>query len=213
MAGISIDPATLPHRDRYKLLTGLVIPRPIAFVTSMATSGVVNAAPFSFFNLISDEPTVCVLGIDPRPSGGMKDTSSNILSAREYVVNLVDEALGPKMNQAATDFPPGESEVEAVGLTLTPSVTVRVPRLVEAPVSIECTLRQAVELGPDHYAILGDVRFLHVREGLVDPSNWRTNLDVYRPLARLSGNYYASLGPPIMHERLNYAQWKERHKK
>jgi flavin reductase (DIM6/NTAB) family NADH-FMN oxidoreductase RutF len=213
MAGISIDPATLPHGERYKLLTGLVIPRPIAFVTSMSPAGVINAAPFSFFNLISDEPTVCVLGIDPRPTGGPKDTSSNILSGRDYVVNLVDEAFGPKMNLAATDFPPGESEVDAVGLTLAPSVKVKVPRLAEAPVSLECTLREAVKLGPDHYALLGNVLYLHVREGLVDPTNLRTNLDAYRPLARLSGNYYASLGPAIKLDRLNYAQWKERQSK
>ncbi len=87
---------------------------------------------------------------------------------------------------------------------------VKVPRLAEAPVSLECTLREAVKLGPDHYALLGNVLYLHVREGLVDPTNLRTNLDAYRPLARLSGNYYASLGPTIKLDRLNYAQWKER---
>jgi flavin reductase (DIM6/NTAB) family NADH-FMN oxidoreductase RutF len=210
MTAISVDPSTLPHRERYKLLTGLVIPRPIAFVTSVSKEGVVNAAPFSFFNLVADEPAVCVIGIDPRPSGGPKDTSVNILARREYVVNLVDEALGPKMNLAATDFPPEVSEVEAVGFDLAPSVKVKTPRLAEAPVSLECTLREAVELGPDHYVFLGNVLYLHAREGLVDPSNLRTDLSVYRPLARLSGNQYASLGPTLVHERLSYAQWKAR---
>jgi flavin reductase (DIM6/NTAB) family NADH-FMN oxidoreductase RutF len=207
---ISVDPSTLPHRDRYKLLTGLVIPRPIAFVTSMSAEGVINAAPFSFFNLVADDPAVCVIGIDPKPSGGPKDTVANAFATGEFVVNLVDEALGPKMNLCATDFPTGISEPEEVGLTLVPSERVKVPRLAEAPVSLECTLRDRVELGKDHYVLLGNVLHLHARAGLVDPTNLRTDLSVYRPLARLSGNQYASLGPLVVHERLNYAQWQER---
>lgn len=205
---ISVDPSTLPPRDRYKLLTGLVIPRPIAFVTSLSREGIVNAAPFSFFNLISDTPPVCVLGIDPKPAGGPKDTVANVLAGRDYVVNLVDEALGPKMNLCATDFPGGISEPDAVGLALTSGEQVKVPRLVDAPVSLECRLRQAIELDEHHYVLLGDILHLHVRPGLVDPSNLRTDLTVYRPLARLSGNQYASLGPTLVHERLNYAQWQ-----
>jgi flavin reductase (DIM6/NTAB) family NADH-FMN oxidoreductase RutF len=207
---ISVDPSTLPPRDRYKLLTGLVIPRPIAFVTSVSPAGVVNAAPFSFFNLVSDAPPVCVLGIDPKFSGGPKDTVTNVLAGKDYVVNLVDEALGPKMNLCATDFPAGISEPDAAGLTLAPSVTVKVPRLAEAPVSLECRLRDKVELDEHHYVLLGDILYLHVRPGLVDPSNLRTDLTIYRPLARLSGNQYASLGPTLVHERLNYAQWQAR---
>lgn len=207
MTAISLDPSTLAHRDRYKLLTGLVIPRPIAFITSVSKAGAVNAAPFSFFNLVSDNPAVCVVGIDPRPSGGMKDTAANILAGGHYVVNLVDEALGPKMNLCATDFPAGMSEPQEIGLKLASGVKVPVPRLADAPASLECRLRDKIELGPDHFIFAGDILYLHVRDGLVDPGNLRTDLTTYRPLARLSGNQYASLGPPIVHERLSYAQW------
>jgi flavin reductase (DIM6/NTAB) family NADH-FMN oxidoreductase RutF len=205
---VSVDPSTLPPRDRYKLLTGLIIPRPIAFVTSVSREGVANAAPFSFFNLVSDTPPVCVLGIDPKSSGGPKDTVTNVIASKEYVVNLVDEALGPKMNLCATDFPAGISEPDAVGLALAPGATVKVPRLVDAPVSLECRLREKVELDLHHYVLLGDILHIHVRPGLVDPASLRTDLSVYRPLARLSGNQYASLGPLIVHERLSYVQWQ-----
>lgn len=212
MTAISVDPSALPPRDRYKLLTGLVVPRPIAFVTSVSAKGVVNAAPFSFFNLVSDTPPVCVIGIDPKPAGGPKDTAANALASGEYVVNLVDEALGPKMNLCATDFPEGVSEPEEVGLALAPSVRVKAPRVVDAPVSLECKLRDRIEIDPHHYVLIGTIVHLHVRDGLVDPSNLRTDLTVYRPLARLSGNQYASLGPLVVHERLNYAQWQARKK-
>lgn len=208
---ISVDPSTLPHRDRYKLLTGIVIPRPIAFVTSVSTTGVVNAAPFSFFNLVSDAPPVCVVGIDPRPDdGSLKDTAANILSGGVFTVNLVDEALGERMNLCATNFPPGVSEVEAVGLATLPGTAIKVPRLADAPASLECRFRDKMEVGPNHFMFAGDILHMHVRPGLVDPSNLRTDLNVYRPLARLSGNNYASLGPIITHERLNYAQWREK---
>src|SRR5947209_20366983 len=107
---LSFDPAAMAQRDRYKLLIGLVIPRPIALVTTLGPTGIVNAAPFSFFNIFSESPPLAVLGLQARPNGGLKDTSAHIRDRGAFVINLVDEALGRQMNQCAVDFPPEVSE-------------------------------------------------------------------------------------------------------
>lgn len=211
-ADISVDPATLSLRDVKKIFQGLVIPRPIAFITSVSKNGLVNAAPFSFFNMVSVRPAVCVFGIEERDDGGLKDTAANILSEGVFVVNLVDEALGEAMNQCSTDFPPGTSEVEQLGLALRPGTKVKVPHIAAAPVSFECRLRDTSQLGENHYVFLGDILYVHIRESIVDPANLHADLDVYRPLARLSGNLYTTLATPFTHRRLNYEQWLARDK-
>ena len=115
---LSYDPNSLSEHDRYKLLISLVIPRPIALVTTLGPTGVVNAAPFSFFNMFSESPPLAVLGLQVKPDGGLKDTSAHIRDRGEFVINLVDEALGQQMNQCAVDFPPEISEIDAAKLTL-----------------------------------------------------------------------------------------------
>jgi flavin reductase (DIM6/NTAB) family NADH-FMN oxidoreductase RutF len=207
---ISVDPATLTLRESKRIFQGLVIPRPIAFITSVSAAGVTNAAPFSFFNMMSVDPPVCAFGIEEQDGGGLKDTAANILSEGVFVVNLVDEALGERMNQCATEFPPGTSEADELGLQLLPGVKVKAPRIAAAPASFECRLREKVPLGPDHYVYLGDVVYVHIREGIVDPLNFYADLVVYRPLARLSGSLYSSLAEPFTHQRLNYEQWRAR---
>ena len=136
MPDLSYDLNTLSNHDRYKLLISLVIPRPIALVTTLGPTGVVNAAPFSFFNIFSESPPLAVLGLQARPSGSLKDTSAHIRDRGEFVINLVDEALGPKMNQCAVDFPPDVSEIEAARLTVLPSEKIDIPRIAEAPASL-----------------------------------------------------------------------------
>lgn len=210
MPGISVDPSTLSHRERKKIFQGLVIPRPIAFITSISATGIVNAAPFSFFNVVSVDPPVVAFGIEERDTGGLKDTSANILNEGTFVVNLVDEALGEVMNQCSTDFPPEMSEIDELNVELLPSLKVRAPRIAAAPASFECRLREKTALGPSHYVFLGDVVCVHIREEVVDPSNLHANLSVYRPLARLSGNFYTSLAEPFTHQRLNYEEWLAR---
>ena len=119
-------PPRSPQHDRYKLLISLVIPRPIALVTTLGPTGVVNAAPFSFFNIFSEHPPLCVLGLQAKPDGGLKDTSAHIRDRGEFVVNLVDEAIGQQMNQCAVDFPPEISEIDAAKLNLLPSEKVKI---------------------------------------------------------------------------------------
>src|ERR1700732_3011557 len=136
MSGFSLRDLS-PH-DRYKLLCGVVVPRPIALVTTLDANGAVNAAPFSFFNVFSEDPPLVVLGLQHRPDHGPKDTTRNIHRDGEFVVHLVDEALALAMNDCAIDFPAGDSEVEAAALETLPSVDVRVPRLAAAPFALEC---------------------------------------------------------------------------
>src|SRR5687768_8461302 len=131
MADLSYDPDTMAQRDRYKLLISLVIPRPIALVTTLGPTGVVNAAPFSFFNLFSESPPLVVLGLQSKPGGTLKDTSAHIRDRGAFVVNLVDEALGQQMNQCAVDFPSDVSEIDAAKLNLLPSEKVKIPRIAE----------------------------------------------------------------------------------
>ncbi len=141
----------------------------------------------------------------------MKDTSANIQSAGTFVLNLVDEALGEPMNQCATNFPPGTSEVEDLVWQRLPSVKVEAPRLKDAlrRLNAGCAKRK-IQLGPDHYVFLADVVCVHIREGIVNPENLHADLGVYKPLARLSGSLYSSIGQPFSHHRLNYDQWQAR---
>jgi flavin reductase (DIM6/NTAB) family NADH-FMN oxidoreductase RutF len=205
---LSFDPAQLAHRDRYKLLISLVIPRPIALVTTLQPTGIVNAAPFSFFNLFSESPPLCVLGLQSKPGGGLKDTSAHIRDQGAFVVNLVDEALGAQMNMCAIDFPPEISEIDAARLNLLPSEKIKVPRIREAPAALECRHYTTLEVSAERRLAIGEIVHIRVRGGIVDPKKLRVDMKQYRPLARLYGNFYASLGEPFTHVRQTYEEWQ-----
>jgi len=180
----SIEPA-----KRYKLLVGLVVPRPIALVTTVSESGVVNAAPYSFFNALGDDPPIVIVSVDVRDDGSPKDTARNILARGEFVVNLVDEAIAAQMHRCAEPLPPELSEPEVAGLTLAPSQRVAAPRLAEAPAALECTVHQTVAV--DHRQLfIGRVRWLHARDGILDPETLRVIPEHYRPVGRFYGNRY-----------------------
>src|SRR5829696_7444583 len=123
---------------REKLLCATIVPRPIALVTSVGRDGIVNAAPFSFFNVFSEDPPLIVLGLQHKPDQAPKDTTRNIAETGAFVVNLVDEDLAEGMNVCAIDFPPGISEIEAAGLELIAGIDVPVPRITQAPFALEC---------------------------------------------------------------------------
>jgi flavin reductase (DIM6/NTAB) family NADH-FMN oxidoreductase RutF len=213
MPDLSYDPNSLAERDRYKLLISLVIPRPIALVTTLGPAGVVNAAPFSFFNMFSESPPLAVLGLQERPDKSLKDTAAHIRTQGEFVINLVDEALGPQMNQTAVDFPPEISEIEAAKLSTLPSVKVKTPRIKEAPAALECRHYTTLEVSASRRLAIGEVVHIHVREGLWDHDKMRIDMTKYRPLARLFGNFYASLGEPFTHVRQSYEEWLADQKK
>ena len=178
---------------RYKLLVGLVVPRPIALITSLSATGVVNAAPFSFFNVMGDEPPIVIVSIEDRDSGAMKDSARNIVDSGEFVVNLVDEAIAEKMHACSVDYPATVSEIDMVGFTCEPSTQVKPPRLAEAPAALECTLHSRIDIDTRHL-LIGQVRHLHVRDELIDPVTMRMRMDNYHPVGRLFANQYTRTG-------------------
>jgi flavin reductase (DIM6/NTAB) family NADH-FMN oxidoreductase RutF len=190
---MDFDFDTLARPSRYKLLTSLVVPRPIALVTTVGAGGIVNAAPFSFFNVLADEPPIVIISVEDRTGGPMKDTARNIVERKEFVVNLVDEGIAVQMHGCSNDLPPEVSELDAVGLTAAPSVAVAPPRIQEAPAALECTLHSDISI--DRRRILiGLVRHLHVRDGLVDPDSLRIDMSRYQPVGRLFANHYCHTG-------------------
>jgi flavin reductase (DIM6/NTAB) family NADH-FMN oxidoreductase RutF len=204
---MDFDFKDLAPRDRYKLLVALVVPRPIALVTSLSPEGVVNAAPYSFFNVFSQEPALCVLGIEDRAPRRQKDTASNIALTHEFVVNLVDEAIVESMNICAVDFPSGESEIEAAGFTTASSLTVAPPRIAEAPAALECRLYITLNPGHGRELVIGEITAIHARDGLVDPDTLRVNWEQYRPVGRLFANLYCRTRDTFEVVRRSYAEW------
>lgn len=175
-----------PTRELYLLLTGLVIPRPIAWVSTVAVDGVRNLAPHSYFNLVSHDPPHVAFS-----ATGVRDTLTNLRGTGEFVVNLVTAELVAQMNLTATDFPPEQDEFVWAGLTAVPAVRVAPPRVAEAPAHLECRVAQEVPVG-SATLVIGEVVQVHVdprvwRDGRVDP----VLLD---PVGRLAGTGYARLG-------------------
>src|SRR6476469_10634804 len=144
---VQIDPKTAPVPDVYHLLVGLVTPRPIAWVTTVSPAGVVNLAPFSFFNAFGANPPVFVVSPTNRRDGSKKDTLLNVEATGEFVVHAAVASLAEKINATSKELPHGDSEVEYAGLRTTPSVKVKPPRLVDAPVAMECKVRQVIPVG------------------------------------------------------------------
>lgn len=205
-----LDMAALEGQERYKLLTSLVVPRPISFVTTVNAAGLVNAAPYSFFNVFSEDPPLVVIGIGRRADGGLKDTALNIEANGAFVVNLVDEATAAAMNIAATDFPPDQSEIEPAALTLEASSLVAPPRIAEAPAALECRNHTTLIVATDRRLVVGEVLAVHVRDGIVDPETLRLDLDAYRPIGRLFANLYCRTRDRFELVRENYGDWLKR---
>jgi flavin reductase (DIM6/NTAB) family NADH-FMN oxidoreductase RutF len=187
---MEFDFSALPPATCYKLLVAAVVPRPIALVSTLSADGVVNAAPFSFFNLIGDDPPIVIVSVENRPEGPPKDTRRNIDDTGEFVVNLVDEAMAERMHACSQDFPPGVSEPAEVGFALEPSQVVKPPRIADAPFSLECRLIQRVEINPRRLLAIGQVVWLRARDGLVDPQTMRVDTAQYHPVGRLYADRY-----------------------
>jgi flavin reductase (DIM6/NTAB) family NADH-FMN oxidoreductase RutF len=207
MRSIALD--TLPPDRIYKILCSLVVPRPIALVSSQSPDGVTNAAPYSFFNVFSEAPPLVVLGLQHKADHSPKDTTRNIRDTGEFVVNLVDEALGEKMNMTATDFPYGQSEFAAIGLTEAASTTVKPPRIAEAPAALECRREVALAFGPQRELLIGRVTHVHVREDVMN-ERFDVDLDAYKPLGRLYANLYSRQRDAFAIDRVSYAEWLKR---
>ena len=178
------DLAAHPGAPAYRLLAALVVPRPIALVTTVDAAGRVNAAPFSFFNVMGAEPAMVVLAPADRDDGTPKDTAANLLANGEAVVHLVDEPLAARMVACAAPLPPGVSELELAGLGTAPSERVRPPRIAECPVALECRVLDIRRYGENRLVVL-EALLAHVRAGLADPASWRVRVADHAPIGRM----------------------------
>jgi flavin reductase (DIM6/NTAB) family NADH-FMN oxidoreductase RutF len=199
---LSIDPVNNTERENYKFLIGSIIPRPIAFVTTQSKDGILNGAPFSYFNIVSSNPPMISLSIQ-RTSGRQKDTAINIIETKEFVVHIVDEQNVEKVNMTAASLPPDQSEIELAQLTPVNSVKVSVPGVKEAKIRMECILEHALELGgqdsPGCDFIIGKVVQFHIESDIYE--NGRINPRGLAAVSRLAGTNYAKIGEMFSIER------------
>ena len=195
MLMLSIDPRTNTERENYKLLIGSIIPRPIAFVTTLSEDGVLNGAPFSYFNIVSANPPMISLSIQ-RSGEKQKDTAKNIKKKKEFVVHIVDEQNVEKVNKTAASLPPHVSEIELAELTRVESTKISVPGVKQAKIRMECVLENFLELGdkdnPSCDLIIGKVIQFHVENDLYE--NGRIDAKGLAAVSRLAGANYAKVG-------------------
>lgn len=193
---MEIDPHSFGQTAVYKLLIGCVVPRPIAWVSSVDADGVRNLAPFSYFMAITDDPPTIAFSSSLRGERGTvrskKDTLRNVEATREFVVNVVDDALAEQMNLTSGDYAPEVDEFALTGLAAAPSAKVKPPRVAEAPISMECRLVRIITVGnAPANLVIGEIVHFHVRDGLYDAATGRIDLHRLHPVGRLAGNLYA----------------------
>jgi len=192
MINLTIDPACTDYPNVYKLLLGAVVPRPIAFVSTVNPEGAFNVAPFSFFTVASANPPVLVFSVGSRATPDpRKDTLRNISAARDFVVNVVSEELGQKMNLCAGDYPPEVDEFQLAGLTPIPSDLVKAPRVAESHINMECRLLYTIGLSgltSGGTLVLGEVIRFHIDDAYFH--NYRIDPDKLRAIGRMAGNSY-----------------------
>ncbi|MDP4155803.1 MAG: flavin reductase family protein [Bacillota bacterium] len=199
---LAIDPSENTVRENYKFLIGSIIPRPIAFVTTKSKDGILNGAPFSYFNIVSADPPLISLSVQ-RSTGRQKDTARNIREVKEFVVHIVDKHNVEKVNQTAASLPPDQSEIEFANLTLVDSLKVSVPGVRESQIRFECRLEQIIEFGqkdsPSCDLIIGRIVQFHIEEGIYQ--NGRIDPKGLAAVSRLAGNDYANIGDIFTIER------------
>ncbi|MEI4485345.1 flavin reductase family protein [Frigidibacter sp. MR17.14] len=204
------DFAELTPRERYKLLIGAVVPRPIAWVTTLSPEGRVNAAPFSFFNVLSSDPAILALGVENHGDGTFKDTGRNIRMTGEFTVNIVDHACLEAMNATAVPFPPEVDELAEAGLTAAPGVKVACPFIAEAPVALECRQHVTLNIGSNgREIVLGEVLAMHVRASIV---NERMHIDPagLDALGRMGGHGYSRSNETFDLKTMSLDEWRAR---
>jgi flavin reductase (DIM6/NTAB) family NADH-FMN oxidoreductase RutF len=207
------DFETLPASERYKLVVSTVVPRPVAWVVSQDTAGVVNAAPFSFFNVFTDSPVVIGIGIGPKPSGSFKDTLANIKALNQFVVCLVPHSHIHAMNATAIDFDAEVDELDEASLTKVPSTKIKVPRIGESPVALECETFQLIPVG-HHTIVLGKVVAMHIRdEAVMDPAKNYIDTPKLDLVGRMHGRgWYSTTRDRVEVPRISVADWEAKKK-
>jgi flavin reductase (DIM6/NTAB) family NADH-FMN oxidoreductase RutF len=207
---VHFDFADLNERQRYKLLIGTVIPRPIAFVTTVNRDGHANAGPFSFFNVLTHDPAIVAIGVENYADMRFKDTSRNIRETEEFTVHICDDALVHQMEICAIKFGPHVDEIAEAGLTTVPGVNVKSPRILEAPAALECRRYMTLEVGRAREIILGEVLGVFIREDAVDPASLHIDQIKMDAIGRMGGHGYARTRDQFDIKTLSVEEWEGR---
>jgi flavin reductase (DIM6/NTAB) family NADH-FMN oxidoreductase RutF len=206
---MQFDFAAMKPMDRYELLLGAVVPRPITIVTTLSAAGALNAAPYSLFNVVGHDPPVIMVAVLPHPEGRLTDTAANVLATREFVVNLVPRALAEAMNVTNIDAPPGRNELDLAGLAAAPSAAVKVPRIATSPVAFECRLLTSLSFGANQAVIFGEVASAYVADDAVLDAQRAVvdtpKLDLFG--AMHAARWYSTTSDRFEMVRPTWAQW------
>lgn len=190
------DPKELEQKAIYKLLSGIVIPRPIGWISSISEDGILNLAPFSFFNAVGDDPPHVMFSAG-RGVNSNQDTVKNVLATKQFVVNMVTEELVEQMNITAQGIPTDESEFDLANLTPIPSLKVKPPRVKESPITMECELVHHYTLEDNKFGgstiLIGKILMFHIDEKMM-LDNYNINQENYQPISRLAGSNYSKIG-------------------
>jgi len=198
----------LSEREVYRLLTGIVVPRPIAWITSRSEDGGVNLAPFSAYVILANDPPIIGVSIGRR-GADLKDTTRNIRRTGEFVINAPHLSHAELVHNSAEELPHEISEVERLGLRTIPSTMIDTPRLADVSISMECVFDQSIEFGrAKTELIVGEVKVIHIREGLLD--NGKIDSAVLEPLGRVAGPRYAGIGEVVSYRGLQHTLYTER---
>ncbi|TAY88969.1 flavin reductase family protein [Rhizobium leguminosarum] len=190
---VSFDFKQLTERERYKLMIGTIIPRPIALVTTVDENGRVNAAPFSFFNCLSADPPILAIGVENNADMSFKDTGHNIRMTEVFTVNIVSFAIAEAMHVCGAKYPRGVDELKEAGLTAMPGEKVASPFIAEAPAAFECERHVTLELGRSRQIVMGEIVYAHYRDGVVDPERLHVDPSAVDAIARLGGDTCATI--------------------
>ncbi|MGR9130070.1 flavin reductase family protein [Rhizobium leguminosarum] len=190
---VSFDFEQLTGRQRYKLMIGTIIPRPIALVTTVDENGRINAAPFSFFNCLSADPPILAIGVENNADMSFKDTGHNIRMTEVFTVNIVSFAIAEAMHVCGAKYPRGVDELKEAGLTAMPGEKVASPFIAEAPAAFECRRHVTLELGRSRQIIMGEIVYAHYRDGVVDPERLHVDPAAVDAIARLGGDTCATI--------------------
>ncbi|MBS2035306.1 flavin reductase family protein [bacterium] len=202
--------AGMSAKDTYKLVVSTIVPRPIAWVTTQNSQGQLNAAPYSFFNAMSGQPPILVLGIGNRENGEPKDTLKNIQETGQFVINLVNQELASAMNVTATPFPYGINELEQAGLTTSPAQLVKPPKITESPVAFECELLQTVRVCEANTIVIGRALAMHIQDRyLLDAAKHYVNTPELKLIGRMHGaGWYTNTSELFQIERYTVESWE-----
>lgn len=209
MTHARFDFADLNPKERYKLLIGSVIPRPIALITTRARDGRANAGPFSFFNVLTHDPALVAIGVENYADMRFKDTARNIRETEEFTVHICDSALVDQMEVCAIKFGPEVDELQEAGLETVPGVHVRSPRIVAAPAALECRRFMTLEVGPAREIILGRVEAVFIRNYLVDRDSLHIDQMGMDAIGRLGGHLYARQRDQFEIVTCTVAEWED----